>query len=127
MQKRILIAEDDPVGRRALVDFFTARGFTVDTATHGQEALERFASDRPDLVLLDVLLPRRSGFEVCFDIRRAAGRKVPVVLMSAVCRDVHDARYAERDLGADDYFVKPFRLPVLLTRVRELLATAEPM
>jgi DNA-binding response OmpR family regulator len=85
-----------------------------------------FDKDRPDMVLVDVLLPRKNGFEVCFDIKRTErGRTVPVVLMSAIYKDlVHAHEYAKTDLGAAGFLVKPFELSDLLSRVHALIGPA---
>jgi DNA-binding response OmpR family regulator len=85
-----------------------------------------FEQDRPDMVLVDVLLPRKNGFEVCFDIKRTdRGRGTPVLLMSAVYRDVeHAERYSRAELGAAGFLLKPFELGDLLARVRTLIGEA---
>lgn len=121
MAKRILVIEDDPLGQKVVVDFLKAHGYRVWAARTGPEGVEKAVLLRPDLVLCDVLLPRQSGFEVCFEIKRAPEtRDVPLIFMSAVCRDAHSERHAE-DLGAQGYFVKPFSMNILLERIRELL------
>jgi DNA-binding response OmpR family regulator len=123
MAKKILVVEDDPVGRKVLVDYLTAHGYEVATAANGPDGIAAAASERPDLVLCDVLLPKRSGFEVCFEVKRQPEtRDVPVLLMSAVLSDPHSEFYAAVDLHADGYFVKPFMMSALLTRIRALLA-----
>ena len=121
--KRILIVEDDPVSWRALADYLSAHGFTTLVACNGQDGLRRFHEDKPDLMLIDVQLPLRNGFELCFDVRQTPrGRDLPILLMSAVYTDVEHARpYAIDGLGAQDYLLKPFRLRSVLSRVRELL------
>ncbi len=122
--KRILVVEDDPVGQRLLIDGLTAHGFHVLLARTGPEGIERAEREQPDLVVCDVLLPQKSGFEVCFEIRRApATRDVPVIMMSAVCRDAYSEAYASVDLRADGYFLKPFSMTAMVGRIRELLAT----
>src|SRR6185369_3816315 len=109
MQKRILVVEDDPIGRKVLVDALTAYGYDVDVAVTGTEGVEMAARHKPDLVVCDVALPKKSGFEVCFEIKRAPEtRDVPVIFMSAVCKDAHSEFYASIDLRAQGYFVKPF-------------------
>ncbi len=126
MAQRILVIEDDPIGQKVVVDFLKARGYRVSVARTGPEGVEKAAILRPDLVLCDVLLPQKSGFEVCFEIKRAAEtRDVPFIFMSAVCRDTHSAKHAEVGLHAQGYFVKPFSMKVLLERIQELLP-AEP-
>lgn len=123
MAKRILVIEDDPLGQKVVADFLKVRGYRVSVARTGPEGVEKATLIRPDLVLCDVLLPQKSGFEVCFEIKRAPEtRDVPLIFMSAVCRDVHSAKHAEYGLRAQGYFVKPFSMRVLLERIEELLA-----
>jgi DNA-binding response OmpR family regulator len=124
LSKRILVIEDDPIGQKIVVDALTAHGYEVSVARTGPEGVEKAARERPDLVVCDVLLPQKSGFEVCFEIKRAAGtRDVPVIFMSAVCRDTYSESYASVDLRAQGYFVKPFSLTAMMTRIGELLSS----
>jgi DNA-binding response OmpR family regulator len=121
--KRILVVEDDPLGGKVVVDALTAQGYRVAFARTGPEGVAKATEEPPDLVVCDVLLPQKSGFEVCFEIRRAAQtRDVPVIFMSAVCKDSHSEFHAVVDLGAEGYFVKPFPMAALVARIRELLA-----
>lgn len=120
--KRILVVEDDPIGREAIADFLTAHGYAVQVATNGVEALDLWRRERPDLIVADVLLPRKSGFEVCFEVKRTeAGQSTPVLLMSAVCTDADAELYAATGVRAQGYLTKPFKMRQLLARVRELL------
>lgn len=123
-RKRILVVEDDPIGQKVVVDSLRASGYDVSIARTGVEGVEMALRERPDLVLCDVLLPRKSGFEVCFEIKRAAEtRDVPVILMSAICRDGYSEYYASVSLKADAYFVKPFAMSAMLSRIRHVLAS----
>ena len=124
--KTILVVEDDPVNGLVLLDFLEAHGYRVFLSKTGPDGVAAFDKDRPDMVLVDVLLPRKNGFEVCFDIKRTErGRTVPVVLMSAIYKDItHAAEYAKTDLGAAGFLVKPFDLSDLLTRVHSLIGPA---
>lgn len=123
MAKRILVIEDDPIGRKVMTDYLVAHGYEVVTAQNGVEGVEAAERERPDLILCDVLLPKKSGFEVCFEVKRTPhGQKTPVVLMSAVCKDAHSEFYAAVDLHAEGYFVKPFMMSALLSRIRTLIA-----
>ncbi len=125
MSQRILVIEDDAIAGKVLVDFLTARGYRVSLARTGTEGVDKAICLRPALVLCDVLLPQKSGFEVCFEIKRAPEtRHVPVIFMSAVCRDAYAEQYASVDLRAQGYFVKPFRLGDMLNRIQELLPAA---
>src|SRR5262249_46298058 len=105
-------------------DYLTAYGYRVSVARTGPEGVEKAMLLRPDLVLCDVLLPQKSGFEVCFEIKRAPEtRDVPVIFMSAVCKDTYSESYAAVDLKAQGYFVKPFPMLDVLERIRELCPT----
>jgi DNA-binding response OmpR family regulator len=126
--KKVLVVEDDPIAARVLQDFLRANGFRTVVAKTGPEGLERFEQESPDLMLIDVLLPRKNGFELCFDVKRSArGALTRVLLMSAIYRDLaHAQRYAQDDLHADAFMVKPFELSELLARVKALLADPLP-
>lgn len=124
--KTILVVEDDPVNGLVLLDFLEAHGYRVLLSKTGPDGVAAFALDHPDMVLVDVLLPRKNGFEVCFDIKRTEhGRTTPVLLMSAIYKDVdHAERYSRSELGAAGFIVKPFELGDLLARVRTLIGEA---
>jgi two-component system OmpR family response regulator len=125
LAQRILVVEDDPISRQVLRDFLRAKGYDVIVAGDGREALDRFAADRPALVLLDVALPHKNGFEVCWEIKRTAvGRETPVLLMSAVHTDTAHAGPHADGLGAAGYLVKPFSLARMLERVEALIGPA---
>ena len=118
--KRILLIEDDPVGREMLQDCLVAKGYQVAWATNGVEGLELARLLNPDLVLCDVLLPKKSGFEVCFELKRTS--RTPIVLMSAILQGGDEQRYAQEGLHADAYLMKPFPMSTMLTRIEQLLA-----
>jgi two-component system response regulator MtrA len=117
---RILLVEDDPSIREITAIGLTAAGFAVTTANDGVEGLERFRSDPFDLVLLDVMLPRLDGYEVCRQIRKAS--TVPVVMLTARA-DTMDV-VVGLEAGADDYVRKPFEVPELIARIRAALRRA---
>ena len=124
--KKILVVEDDPVNQMILADFLAANGYETLTASSGPEGLERFERDAPDLMLVDVQLPRKNGFEVVREIKSTpTGKSTPVLLMSAVYND-HDQSSRTIQLGtlADGYLTKPFDLVHLLSQVRQLLGEA---
>jgi len=121
MDARILLVEDDASIREITKLGLTDAGFTVDTAADGDEALLRFRHDRPDLVVLDVMLPKRDGLEVCRSIR--AESAVPVVMLTARS-DAIDV-VVGLESGADDYVTKPFEMPILVARVRAALRRAQ--
>jgi len=115
---RILVVEDEAAMRMALEDVLKADGYRVLTAVDGQTGLELAVAEGPDLVLLDVMLPKADGMAVCAELRRL-GIEVPVLMLTARGR-VSD-RVAGLDTGADDYLVKPCSTDELLARVRALL------
>ena len=120
--KSILVVEDDPVNGLVLLDFLEAHGYRVYLSKTGPDGVAAFQKDRPDMVLVDVLLPRKNGFEVCFDIKRSEhGRTTPLLLMSAIYKDVEHAEGYRKDLGAAGFLTKPFELSELLTRVESLI------
>jgi two-component system response regulator MprA len=115
---RILIVDDEPAVREALNGSLTFEGYETAVASDGAEALERIEKDQPDLVVLDVLMPRMDGLTACRRLR-AQDCHVPVLMLTA--RDMVGDRVTGLDAGADDYLVKPFELDELLARIRALL------
>jgi DNA-binding response OmpR family regulator len=121
MGKRVLIADDEPNIVASLEFLMEQAGFEVKVAANGQEALELAASFRPDLVLLDVMMPVKNGYEVCQSLKSdPATRAVKVVMLSAKGRDVEVAKGLE--LGADAYVTKPFSTRELVAQIRDMLA-----
>lgn len=121
--KKILVIEDDPTNLTILIDFLEASGYQTVTASDGPGGVEQFVAEEPDLTLIDVQLPRKNGFEVCFDIKRTPhGQRAAVLMMSAVYTDEAHARpYTEKGLRADGYLLKPFDLQDLLSQVHSLI------
>jgi DNA-binding response OmpR family regulator len=115
---RVLIIEDELPMRTALEDCLAAEGFRVLSAGDGERGLERALKEKPDLILLDIMMPRLDGFALCAELRRL-GHATPVLMLTAKGQ-VRD-RVAGLDAGADDYLVKPFSTDELLARVRALL------
>ncbi|WP_181768442.1 response regulator transcription factor [Streptomyces albidus (ex Kaewkla and Franco 2022)] len=115
---KVLIVDDEPAVRDALRRSLTFEGYDTALAVDGMDALEKTASWEPDLILLDVLMPRMDGLTAARRLR-AAGRRVPVLMLTA--RDTVGDRVTGLDAGADDYLVKPFELDELLARIRALL------
>ena len=122
MAKRILIADDEPNIVTSLEFLMDQAGYETKVATNGQEALDLAASFHPDLVLLDIMFPAKSGYEVCQRLKSEANtRNIKVVIVSAKGRDVEVAKAME--LGADAYIAKPFSTRELVAKVREMLGT----
>jgi DNA-binding response OmpR family regulator len=121
MAKRVLIADDEPNIVASLEFLMEQAGFEVKLAANGKEALDLVAAFKPDLVLLDVMMPEMNGYEVCQRLKSdPATRAVKVVMLSAKGREVEVAKGLE--LGADAYVTKPFSTRELVARVREMLA-----
>lgn len=120
---RILLVDDEPALLRSVARSLRFEGYTVNTASDGPEALEALSAHRPDVVILDLMLPTLGGLEVCRRIR-AAGEVVPVLMLTA--RDAVTDRVAGLDAGADDYLPKPFAYEELLARLRALLRRSVP-
>ena len=116
--KRILVIEDEPQMLLGLRDNLELEGYEVATALDGDEGLQKAASFQPDLVILDVMLPRKNGFDVCRELR-ARGTVTPVVMLTA--RSQEADKVLGLELGADDYVTKPFSITELLARVRAVL------
>jgi two-component system copper resistance phosphate regulon response regulator CusR len=121
---RILLVEDEPDAARILAKGLRRRKYAVDVATDGEEAEYQASVNDYDLIILDVMLPRKDGFEVCRELR-AAGSAVPILMLTA--RDAVQDRIAGLDTGADDYLTKPFDLHELLARVRALLRRGQAL
>jgi DNA-binding response OmpR family regulator len=115
---RILLVEDEPDAAMMLAKGLREEAYAVDVAADGEKALEQAYVNDYDLIILDVMLPRKNGFEVCRELR-ASGSAVPVLMLTA--RDAVGDRVAGLDSGADDYLAKPFDFDELLARVRALL------
>ncbi len=120
MEAHILLVEDDPSIREVTQIGLQQAGFVVETAADGDEAIMRFRHDTPDLVVLDVMLPKRDGFEVCRAIR--SGSAVPVIMLTARADTIDVVVGLES--GADDYVTKPFVMPELVARIRAALRRA---
>ena len=115
---KILLVEDDKKIATIVKRGLDAEGYTVDVAFDGVEGLSLATEGSYDLILLDIMLPGRNGFQICADLR---ARKIwaPIIMLTANDGDLHEAETL--DAGADDYLTKPFSFPVLVARVRSIL------
>jgi len=122
MGKKILIVEDDTISAKVLTDYLDSLGYTTSVAYDGVEAVKKFEEERPDLMIVDVLLPKKNGFEVCHNVRSMpGGQKIPMILMSAVYKTSKAEEHAKSDLNAQEYLVKPFKLSELFEKVQALV------
>ena len=121
---RILIVEDEPRMVAGLRDNFEYEGYQVLTAGDGSEGLERALADSPDLVVLDVMMPKMSGLEVCKQLK-AKRPSIPIILLTARGQEVD--KVVGLELGADDYVTKPFSIRELLARVKAVLRRAHTL
>jgi len=123
MARKILIVDDEPNIVLSLEFLMKQAGYQVRTAADGEAGLAAVAAERPDLILLDVMMPRKNGYEVCQAVRANPDCKdVRVIMLTAKGRDVE--REKGLALGADDYITKPFSTQEVVGKVRELLAAA---
>jgi DNA-binding response OmpR family regulator len=116
--ERLLIIEDELAMRTGLQDCLEAEGYRVLTASDGASGLERALREKPDLILLDIMMPKLDGFALCAELRKL-GHKVPVLMLTA--KGMVQDKVRGLDAGADDYLVKPFSTDELLARTRALL------
>jgi DNA-binding response OmpR family regulator len=119
---KILIVEDEADMLSGLRDNFEYEGYQVVAVKDGEEGLRRAASEKPDLVILDVMLPKMSGLEMCKRLR--ARSRVPILMLTARGQEVD--KVAGLEMGADDYVTKPFSIRELLARVKALLRRSDP-
>ncbi|MEP6921627.1 MAG: response regulator transcription factor [bacterium] len=115
---RILLVEDDPGIARFVARGLREQTYAVDVSSDGEDALYKVSVNEYDAVILDVMIPKRDGFEVCRELR-ASGSAIPIIMLTA--RDTVQDRITGLDAGADDYLIKPFAVTELLARLRALL------
>lgn len=121
MSKRILLVEDEPGLVLTLSDRLNKEGFAVESARDGESGLERATTESFDLIILDIMLPRKNGLDVCRDLRQQ-GSQTPVIMLTARGQVVD--KVVGLKLGADDYLTKPFEMIELLARIEALLRRA---
>ena len=120
---RVLLVEDDAELCHAIADYLGKQGIVVVVEGRGDQAVKRVADEKPDLVILDVMLPGKDGFDVCREIR-AAGNTVPIIILTAKEEDFDQVLGLE--LGADDYLAKPVQPRVLLARIKAITRRMHP-
>src|SRR5205809_6434148 len=118
IMERVLIIEDETPMRTALADVLQGEGYRALTAADGESGLRKAVDEKPDLILLDIMMPKLDGYAVCAELRRLEN-PVPVLMLTA--KGQVEDRVTGLDAGADDYLVKPFSTEELLARVRALL------
>lgn len=119
-EKRILVVDDEPHAIRALTFILKKEGYDVYSALNGEEAMARVRESKPDLMFLDVMMPRKNGFEVCQEIKGDPGLSDIYIIMLTAKGQEKD-REKGLSLGADEFITKPFSLTDIVARVRELL------
>ena len=117
MKRKILIIEDEKSLAQVLEDTFSQEGFEIIKAFDGENGVDKFYNEKPDLILLDINLPKKLGWEVFKEIRETSN--IPIIMMTA--RDSDSDEYNGLSIGADDYITKPFNLKILLLKVKKLL------
>ena len=122
MKKHVLVVEDDAHIRLGLCDALRAEGYDVTDCCAGSEALPLFKQRKPDLIVLDIMLPGKSGYDLCREIRGTKSR-VPILMLSAKGQEID--KVVGLELGADDYVTKPFSLRELLARIQALFRRSE--
>ena len=117
MNEKILLVEDEKTLAKALKFSLEKEGFTVTVAYDGEEALQAVSRDKPQLMVLDLMIPKIDGFEVCRTVRRDS--EIPIIILTAKAEDID--KILGLELGADDYMTKPFNTRELLSRIRAIL------
>ena len=128
MKHKILVVEDDASILTGVTDLLESEGYAVCSATDGKQAISSYEESHPDLLLLDIMLPEKSGYDVCRHIR-GTDQLTPIIMLTAKSQEVD--KVIGLELGADDYIIKPFGIHELLARIRAVLRrasirTAEP-
>jgi DNA-binding response OmpR family regulator len=123
MKTKILVVEDDPHIRFGLEEVLKAEGFLVSACERGDQAVAAVVQERPIMVLLDIMLPGMSGYDICKELRT---KRIPVLIMMLTAKGQEIEKVIGLDLGADDYLTKPFGVRELIARIRALIRRAGP-
>jgi CheY-like chemotaxis protein len=125
MAKRVLLVDDDFDFLAATKTMIEAGGYTVDTAENAEDGLEKAREDKPDLIVLDVMMPGMSGWEACEILKNTPGTEdIPIIMLTAVASKVRQTSYSHhsgKQTEADDYIPKPVEIPDLIARIKRLL------
>jgi DNA-binding response OmpR family regulator len=124
MKTKIMIIEDDPNIRFGLEEVLTAEGYAVVTCERGDEAITSVVKERPAMILLDIMLPGMSGYEICKELRI---RRIPALILMLTAKGQEIEKVVGLDLGADDYLTKPFGVQELIARIRALIRRVKPI
>jgi len=122
MKEKILVVEDDVSILTGLTDLLTGEGYIVSSARDGDKALSLYLAQKPDLLLLDIMIPQKSGYDVCKEIRKK-DTTLPILMLTAKGQEVD--KVIGLEIGADDYIVKPFSVNELLARIRAVLRRSQ--
>ena len=118
--EKILVVDDSPTDLHLVTNALKGKGYRITTAVDGEEALNKAAADHPDLIVLDIILPKKNGFQVCRQLKTAPDTKdIKILLLSSKSQD--SDRFWGLKQGADDYMVKPFEDDELLANISQLL------
>ncbi len=118
--EKILVVDDSPTDLRLVTEALKGGGYRISTAVDGEEALVKAAAEQPDLIVLDIILPKKNGFQVCRQLKTAPGTKeIKIILLSSKSQD--SDRFWGLKQGADDYMAKPFEDEELRTQISKLL------
>jgi len=120
MKNKILIADDEKDLLEMMKNHFESEGYIVQTATSGEEAVEKYQAFRPDLIILDLILPEKDGVEACIEIRNIPKSKEPAIAFLTSRKEEY-SQIAGYEAGADDYIIKPIKLKILSLKVKALL------
>jgi two-component system alkaline phosphatase synthesis response regulator PhoP len=124
--KKILVVDDDRGVRTFVIHMLEHEGYRVVIAADGEEALEKVETERPDLVVLDIMLPGKNGYQVCRSIKSGSGPHPPPPILMLSAKDQPSDRYWATRVGADGYLTKPFDPSDLLDAVQTLLGATQP-
>ncbi|GBC59139.1 chemotaxis protein CheY [Desulfonema ishimotonii] len=116
----ILVVEDSPTNMQLITDALKHEGYRISRATDGEEALEKAISEQPDLIVLDVILPKKNGFQVCRQLRSSPDtRNIKIIMLTSKSQE--SDRYWGLKQGADEYMIKPYKIEELLSNVAKLV------